>query len=193
MNQHHIFFAVSVLGGKLSGFAAVRTDEKGAVEVRFDTRANDTDAIPLVQSIENMRRKILDGQTDRYVLVSHFTGPTERIFAAACKEAGVEVPFKKGVPWGDTAQLVWPYLMGGAIESRNLEPVARYFAVECPHDRSAKDEAQIVADLYFKLMWRLSKVEGIESQGRQVFTDLVGSLFGMAGTRDVPPPIENGR
>ena len=78
MNQHHIFFAVSVLGGKLSGFAAVRTDEKGAVEVRFDTRANDTDAIPLVQSIENMRRKILDGQTDRYVLVSHFTGPTER-------------------------------------------------------------------------------------------------------------------
>jgi DNA polymerase III epsilon subunit-like protein len=187
MNQHHIFFAVGVTDGALSSIAAVRTDEEGTVQsATFGDKLRGDGSVLLITAIETMRKGVLDDRSDKYVVVSHYEAP-RILLKVACKEAGIDMPFPTDRIWLDTAQLVWPVVASGALDSRSIESMAHFYGVECPKSRDAAKEALVIADVYWRMMARYMMAQKVENTGRRVVANMIDSVIGRGGIKQAVP------
>ena len=179
MTQDHIFIDLETSGPEpaencIIEIAAIRTDPQGkilatytdkimpSVKVSDEARkvngyAPDkwADAVSLSMALHGLNKTLLDGRSDKYVVVAHFAEFDKHFLTSDCVRNSLPLPFPKRA-WIDTGQIIWPLAFVGAIKSRSLESICAHLGIvnESPH--TAPGDCLALCKMYWAIMRRYS-------------------------------------
>jgi DNA polymerase III alpha subunit (gram-positive type) len=166
--------SLSVETGEIIELAAIRTNRKGKVlkawgsRIAFNGKIDeetkkvnhydplDWDGAPLLRhGIEFLRDAMVTGYEEKYIVVAHFADFDRAFIREACKSINVEDPFI-GRAWLDTAQIAWPLVHSGALASRSLDSLARFFGVVNERPHTAMGDVETLMRTYWIMIRRMS-------------------------------------
>lgn len=195
----HIFFDVETTGldprkNEIIEVCAIRTDADGNIKAAFTNRVRpkgdcdpqaaaingynpgEWDAAPSFDVVyKSLRNVILDGNSEKFVLVAHNAEFDRRFWLEECSRRDLEDPFK-GRRWVDTCSMAWPLVVCGAIKSVKLEVLANYYQVVNDNPHTAEGDAMTLCQVYWKLIGRYSVVIRGETTAREVGSNFMRSI-----------------
>jgi len=197
IQQDHVFIDLETSGfdpdsDEILEIGAIRTDSKGniiasycdkvlptkpvddqAARVNGYTVESWSSAIPIATALDSLKRTLLDGRTDKIVVVAHFADFDRSFLRVACEKAGIKSPFE-GRAWICTGQLVWPLAFSQIIQSRKLSSLCEYFGVTNTAPHTATGDVTATAEVYWAIMRRSIPALKAESM---IHDSKYGSVF----------------
>jgi len=184
----HVFiyvrpFSLESKNSSIAEISCVRTNgqvgqtTKRNVIAAFSTKIDDEYSFK--NAVTNIKKNVV-GDSDKFVVVTYLSDYVHTLVRNECRKIEVEELFL-GRSWIDVAQLAWPLVSNGMIESRTIEVLSKHFGIKLLDKEDTADICTAIVGVYGYMMRRYKTALAGEEVIRDIGGETLDSIRKMVG------------